>query len=366
MRIAFISRGNDPYVNARAKYLLRQRHEVYYFVLPSGRDATIPNGVMYVHMKPSILRNIKLLRIFSHVYSVRCFTRKYRLDILHIINMGLSKHAMFSKCKKVVLENEGSDVLLNPHFDRILKRKYRIYYHFADAVIQDSKISQDAGIRYGAPKRNNEIIEIGVDFTKFNLDVKQNVARQRLNIRADQKFVFCSRSFRKRYNIDTIIETIPNVRSKFPDVKYIFCCPCEDIGENYLRLIDRLSVRDSVIFTGYLDHEKEMPFFVKDADVVVSVPSSDSSPFSVYEAMACGTPVIISELPWYHEKFEKDRDLVAVPVRNVEKLATAILDILEGRKTLDLASAYKKVFEHINYETENQKLEALYERILEK
>ena len=109
-----------------------------------------------------------------------------------------------------------------------------------------------------------------------------------------------------------------------------------------------------------------MPFFFKDADVVVSVPSSDSSTFSVYEAMACGRPVIITELPWYHGKFVKDRDLVTVPVRNVEKLANAILDILEGRKTLDLASAYKKVFDHLNYETENQKLEALYERILEK
>jgi len=366
MRIAFISRGNDPYLNTRVKQLLMRMHEVYYFVLPSIKNPLAPKGVKCIYINSGVLNNIKFLRFFNYLYTIRNLTKKYKTDILHIINMAFSMHAPFSKSKKVILENEGSDVLLWPVKSWRRRLQYRFCYPYADAVIQDSKISQDAGIRYGAPKRNNEIIEIGIDFTKFNLDVKKNVARQRLKIRDGQKFVFCSRSFEERYNIDTIIETIPKVNSKIPGIKYVFSSLTDDIGETYRRLIDKLNIRKNIIFTIYLDHEKEMPFFVKDSDVVVSVPSSDSSPGSVYEAMACGTPVIISELPWYHGKFEKDRDLVTVPVRNVEKLATAILDILEGRKTLDLASAYKKVFDHLNYETENQKLEALYERILEK
>ena len=365
MRIAFISRGNDPYVNTRAKYLLRQGHEVYYFVLPSGRDATIPDAVKYVHLKPSTLRNIKLLRIFSYVYSIRRLTRKYRIDILHIINMGLSKLAIFAKSKKVVLENEGSDVLINPQDNRVLRILYRTYYHFADAVIQDSKISQDAGIRLGAPLKNNEIIEIGVDFTKFNLDVKENVARERLGISKNQKIVFSSRSFVERCNVDIIIKTIPLVIKQFPDVIYVFSAlDAQQLAGKFMPLVNQLKINDNIQTVGFIDNEKEMPFFVKDADVVLSVPSSDSSPFSVYEAMACGTPVIISELLWYHRKFERNRDLLVVPVRNVDELASAIIDVLKGKKQLNLASAYNKVFEDINFEAENQKLETLYKRIL--
>jgi glycosyltransferase involved in cell wall biosynthesis len=107
-----------------------------------------------------------------------------------------------------------------------------------------------------------------------------------------------------------------------------------------------------------------MPYYSIDADVVVSIPTSDSSPASVYEAMACKTPVIISDLPWFEGKFEKDRDLLVVPVRNVEKLANAIVKILNGRSSVDIDSAYKKVFKYINYETENRKLEKFYKKIL--
>jgi len=97
---------------------------------------------------------------------------------------------------------------------------------------------------------------------------------------------------------------------------------------------------------------------------VVSVPSSDSSPSSVYEAMACKTPVILSDLPWHQGKFEKDQDMVVVPVRDVERLAEAIIQIFSGEKTVDVNSAYEKVLKNINYEIENRKLEKLYQRIL--
>jgi len=81
--------------------------------------------------------------------------------------------------------------------------------------------------------------------------------------------------------------------------------------------------------------------------------------------MACKTPVIISDLPWYKDKFEKNHDMVVVPVRNVEKLADAIIKVLNGEQTVDVDSVYEKVFRNINYKTENFKLEKLYYKIME-
>jgi glycosyltransferase involved in cell wall biosynthesis len=134
--------------------------------------------------------------------------------------------------------------------------------------------------------------------------------------------------------------------------------------EKFGTLIHELGIEDHLLVTGQIDHTGTMPFYCRDADVVVSVPSSDSSPASVYEAMACKTRVIISDLPWYRGKFEKDRDMIVVPARNVEKLADAIIQVLSGEKKVDIQSAYEKVFKKINYQTENGKLEKLYQRIL--
>jgi hypothetical protein len=89
-----------------------------------------------------------------------------------------------------------------------------------------------------------------------------------------------------------------------------------------------------------------------------------SSPRSVYESMACGTPVIVTELPWYHGKFEKDLDLLTVPIKDSSELANNILQILNGNNTLDLDSAYQKVNKNINMVNHSKKLESLYYKIL--
>lgn len=367
MRIAFLYSANSPYVNTRIKYLLSHGHEVYYFAQPSPISQSVPSRVNVVPIRRSSLRKVKYLRMFTNVYTIRKLTQKYQLDIFHIRGMGNSIHVPFSKSKKVVIDNTGSDVLVGPptKYPRVVRVIYKVAYRFADAIVQDSKVSQDAGIRYGAPILNNEIVQIGVDFNVFNLNVKPGVARKHLGITSNQKFVFCSRGFQDVYNVDILIKTIPFVKKTFPDVKYVVCSLYQGLEEQYKQLANELNVLDNTIFAGSLDNEKELPFFCKDADVVVSVPSSDSSPLSVYEAMACGTPVIVSELPWYLQKFENGRDLLAVPVRNVEKLASAILDIIGGRKTLDVRSSYKKVFESMNMEVENRKLERLYCQILD-
>ena len=52
---------------------------------------------------------------------------------------------------------------------------------------------------------------------------------------------------------------------------------------------------------------ERMPDVYRAADVVVSIPSSDSSPRSVWEALACGRPVVVSDLPWAREELEHGR-----------------------------------------------------------
>jgi glycosyltransferase involved in cell wall biosynthesis len=67
-----------------------------------------------------------------------------------------------------------------------------------------------------------------------------------------------------------------------------------------------------------------MPDWYRTADVVISVPSSDSSPKTVYEAMACGVPVIISDLPWAASTLEHERHVIKVPMGAPQAIAAAV------------------------------------------
>ena len=57
-----------------------------------------------------------------------------------------------------------------------------------------------------------------------------------------------------------------------------------------------------------------MPDVYRAADVVVSVSSSDSSPRSVWEALACGRPVVVSDLQWARDELAPGREALFVPL----------------------------------------------------
>jgi glycosyltransferase involved in cell wall biosynthesis len=65
--------------------------------------------------------------------------------------------------------------------------------------------------------------------------------------------------------------------------------------------------------------------------VCISIASSDSSPRSVWEAMACGSPCVLSDLPWVRELIEPERDALVVPI-DARSVADAVRRILTDRE----------------------------------
>ena len=367
MKIGFLTSANSWHIPVRTKYLISKGYTVYCFELyPGGESPIRQKGVNYLKIKSQ--HKNRLLRNISRILQVRKLSKKFRIDIFHIMGLGYAFYSIFSKVKKIVIENNGSDVLVIPEKNLFTKIFYKIFYKllylFSDAVVQDSKVAQEAGVKYGAPVTNNKVIELGIDFNIFNMNVIQGKARKRLKLKSDQKMVFSPRSFTENSNIETIIKTIPLVKRKFPNVKYIFCRHFGNLESNYQRLIDRFKISENVFFTGFLDNELDMPFYSRDSDVILSVLTSDSSPRSVYESMACGKPVIISELPWYHGKFEKGKDILTVPVKDEFKLSDTILKVLQNEISVDLKSAHDKVKNDIDMIDHSRKMEDLYKKIL--
>ena len=109
-----------------------------------------------------------------------------------------------------------------------------------------------------------------------------------------------------------------------------------------------------------------MSDYYRAADVCVSVPSSDSSPRSVWEAMACGTPCILSDLPWVHDVLVDDQHALIVPLRDAA-VAAAMLRLLSDAELAAHVSAQARglVQEHHDRGREMDRLSALYERVVE-
>jgi glycosyltransferase involved in cell wall biosynthesis len=95
------------------------------------------------------------------------------------------------------------------------------------------------------------------------------------------------------------------------------------------RLVDRvkkLGIGQSVLFIGRVDHA-DMPALYGLSDVVVSVPTSDGLPQTLFEAMACALPAVLGDLPAYAEAVTHDESALLVPLRP-ESIAAATASLL--------------------------------------
>lgn len=67
--------------------------------------------------------------------------------------------------------------------------------------------------------------------------------------------------------------------------------------------------------------------FIKSADVVVSISHFEGMPNAVMEAMACGRPVVVSDIP-QHREILPDHGALFVPVDDPESIARALIECL--------------------------------------
>jgi glycosyltransferase involved in cell wall biosynthesis len=107
-----------------------------------------------------------------------------------------------------------------------------------------------------------------------------------------------------------------------------------------------------------------MADYYRAADVCVSVASSDSSPRSVWEAIACETPCVLSDIPWVHELITHEEHGLVVPIE-AKGVAEAIRRLLDDRRLASAisANARRLVETHRDREREMDRLCALYEQV---
>jgi glycosyltransferase involved in cell wall biosynthesis len=361
LKIVFLNRTDDIYAFQRIKYLLESGQEVYSILLPGKpTDIFSDKRLTNFFLKKSILV-FSILKRFLFRKQIDRILTEIKPDVFHVIS-ALNLYYCKSRIARVtIIENQGSDVILLPGLFPAIKIFYRYFYRFADGIVQDSDEARLHGINCGASDNPNinKVVDIGIDFNLFNNKVEKNVIRKKFNIE-NRPLVFSSRSFKKIYNIDVILKSLAKVKEEFHDVVFLFTNSFGNLNNDNINYIKKNDLKGNVLFCGFVNHDKEIMYYYRDADVVISVPSTDSSPASVYESIACYTPVIVSDLPWFKDKFIDGKDIFVVPSGDHIKLTEKIIAVLKNNIKSDLNSAYNKVYNNMNYKIEGEKLLNFY------
>ena len=163
--------------------------------------------------------------------------------------------------------------------------------------------------------------------------------------------ILSPRSLRPLYNPRTIVDAFELLADELPDIQLVL----KHMGT------DRPPVGAAAVPRPRA-HRRPRALradgrLVPGVDVCVSIASSDSSPRSVWEAVASGTPCVVSDLPWVHELIVSGRDALVVPI-DPEPVAAAMRAILDdpalaqalarnGRQLVEAHHDQKREMDHV-------------------
>lgn len=153
------------------------------------------------------------------------------------------------------------------------------------------------------------------------------------------------RSWEANYNIDTVLRAFARLRAVRPQANAVLQLLGGGPDEAALKaLAAELGLpADAVRFLGRVG-DAAMIAALQRARASLSVPSSDATSVSLLESMACGLPVVASDLPANRQWIAADSGLI-VPARDASALAAALLRLhdepdfarAQGRRNRELA-----------------------------
>jgi D-inositol-3-phosphate glycosyltransferase len=210
----------------------------------------------------------------------------------------------------------------------------------ADALIAECPQDEADQIElYGADPRKIHVVPCGFDSDEL-WPIQRNAARRHLGVDPADRLVVQVGRMVPRKGVDTAIA-------------------------GFARLVHK--VADRVIFTGRRDR-KWLRYFYSAADVFVSTPWYEPFGITPIEAMACGTPVIGSNVGGIKYTVQHGRTGFLVPPNDPDALGLRLAQIYQRPSLLDAMRrrAIRRANQRFTWQRVAAELASVFEHVLER
>jgi len=185
------------------------------------------------------------------------------------------------------------------------------------------------------------VVGNGVDTVRFHR-VERQAVRERLGLAADAPVLLSVGALVERKGFHRVLECLPALRRRFPGLRYLIVGGPGPEGDWSARLrsmaID-LGLQDCVAFLGALAPE-ELKVPLSAADVFVLATRNEGWANVFLEAMACGLPVVATDVGGNAEVVANAGLGTLVPFGQPERLTQAIADAFTRDWDRDAIVAY--------------------------
>jgi phosphatidylinositol alpha-mannosyltransferase len=222
------------------------------------------------------------------------------------------------------------------------------------AVIAVSRPVVEAHARYF--EADWRIIPNGVD-TSFFRPIRSDHPAGR---DSDAELLFLGR-LDPRNGLDTVLSAMPAVLERFPEVRLTIA------GDGPLRAMYERRAAPAghhVSFIGSVNGNR--PAFYSRADLYLCPTTKASFGITLLEAMACATPMVVSDITGFRELVSGGDEAVLVPKNDSGAWAETIITLLQDKRRLErMGSAGRAKAARFAWQTVAQEVAAVYRWVLE-
>jgi glycosyltransferase involved in cell wall biosynthesis len=229
----------------------------------------------------------------------------------------------------------------------------------ADALISDGWAAKQLPAMIG---RSVDDVLKGVDvdtFTPEGSNVRQDYGL------AGKKVVLCVTRLVPIKNIPMMLDAIARLRVHRPDVVLVLVGegPQQPVLETRAR---ELRLGDAVRFIGYVPQQKTAAWY-RSADVFALSSDFDNSPNVVLEAMACGLPIVATDVGGLREYVTPPANGLLTPKGDADLFAAALREFLDDD---DLARATgrfnrREAVSRFSWAVSAARMREVYARVIE-
>jgi glycosyltransferase involved in cell wall biosynthesis len=348
MRVIYFSSAYTPHDHRFLSALATTSHKVFYLRLEGeareSEGRPVPASIEQLSWAGGRGR-FSWGAVPRLVLDLRRVIRETQPDLIHAGPIQTCAFlSVLSGFRPILAMSWGFDLMQDA--DRSAWWRWVTRYTLARSTFftSDARVTRDRAIAFGMNPDRTLIFPWGVDLKLFAPDPPRRIARHSESRkgssrrraasagghrRTDGLVLFCNRSWEPRYGVDVLAQAFAKAARQNPRISLILLGGGSQAQRIRQTLADG-NVMTRVVFGGQVPHA-DLPRWYRMADIFVSPSHVDGSSVSLMEALACGLPALVSDIPankeWVHENLNgwlfADGD--------VDGLAQRILDLAANR-----------------------------------
>lgn len=340
MRILYFTRDYTTHDHRFLAALAETDHQVWMLRLerrgPQLEDRALPPGIEQLRWRggqqPARRQDGPALWL-----DLQRVLRQVRPDVVHAGPIQTSAFlTALSGFRPLVSMSWGSDLLRDAQRDRWWRWASRFTLSRTSVLVADCQAVCDAAARLGFPAERTVAFPWGVDLQVFSPPAAEagragEALRERLGWQ-DAFVLLCLRAWEPVYGVDIVVRAFIQAAQQRPELR-LFLLGTGSQAPKIQRLLAEAGMNDRVHLGGQVS-QANLPRYYRAADLYINASHSDGSSISLLEALACGLPALVSDIPGNREWISEGQAGWLFPDADVNQLAEKIVQAAQQRSQL--------------------------------